>query len=522
MQNPQSASIAVPPAPRSAGLSRSASAIVTSRRPSLRLAPPAGPPAPGSAPRPITFALPPATPTSGGASPTTPSHERGNPLASSPSSFLNRLSRTFSQSRTKLVRRVSKGTKATTSPTSSKPVSVLVGDKENHAAPPSPIGGAVSDDLPRPSALAPASAGPAPLRRTLRVSPALMRRSRSEGQRQAPRIPNEGEKMKELVARANGYVEVAAAEIQPGLTRLDVQPDAADERSHVGSYFWSDSLGVCWDGREVGKSSPLRPDLLFAYQQYSSNSDVVPQRAVYASTLSSFPPRPPLRPRTPELSPAAKIIAEYRATHSPMAPSVRTRSRDELVDDDDETPQPSGLALTPLAIEPPSPLPAPTPINPFDAPPLHYDSPTSPTSSASFARSAAPPPAEPARSYASSSASSAPSEGGEPRFRFGTGSETGAHGAHAGQAAPRSSADGAAADEQGQGMRAREDSSTSLESLAGAAGGARPAREKAVGGPEVQRFQLVDEGPVAREKKALAEGVSLDEEEGDEEWQECE
>lgn len=49
-------------------------------------------------------------------------------------------------------------------------------------------------------------------------------------------------------------------------------------------------------------------------------------RVVYASTLSSFPPRPPLKPRAPELSPAAQIIADYRAQHGTLTPSVRSLS----------------------------------------------------------------------------------------------------------------------------------------------------------------------------------------------------
>ncbi|GAA5825212.1 hypothetical protein JCM3770_001832, partial [Rhodotorula araucariae] len=477
--------------PRSAGLSRSASVIVTSRRPSLRIAPAASPPL---AARPITFALPPPTASHshahGAGSPTTPSHERGNPLAASPTSFLNRLSRKLSQGRTNLVRRVSKGAKGTTSPTSSQAVSVHAADKENRTS------AVATGELTQQSQLA----GGGGLKRGLRVSAPTMRRSRSEGKR-APRVPNEEQKMQELVARANGYVEM---QVPP------VAGEATDGKSYVGSYFYSDTLGLCWDGREE-----VRPDTTFAFQRYTSDSDVIAKRAVFASTLSSFPPRPPLRPRTPpELTPASKIIAEYRATHSPIAPSVRSRAlsdADECDEPELETPTAQSHALTPLAADQRARVPSPTgsePMNPFDAAPeldLSRSSPTSPFSAAG---------AHTARSFASSSASSVLSDS-EVRFRFGSGSETSGAGGDPASAAGHA----------GLSEHAREDSATSLESLAGPA-----TRAKAPVPPcapsAMQRFQLVDDGPVPRPHwHARCGGGDVDAAStvvATEEWQECE
>ncbi|BGP49291.1 hypothetical protein JCM10450v2_005175 [Rhodotorula kratochvilovae] len=506
---PAAIALAAPPArtPRSTGLSRSASVIVTSRRPSLRIAP--APPSQAHSPRPITFALPPPTASHshvhGAGSPTTPSHERGNPLAvagTSPTSFLNRLSRKLSQGRTNLVRRVSKGTKGTTSPTSSQAVPVHVAEKESRASLSVPAGGEPAPQGPSVGAVAAGG-----LKRGMRVSATTMRRSRSEGKR-APRVPNEEQKMKELVARANGYVEMQV----PPVAGEPAGPPT-DGKSYVGSYFYSDTLGLCWDGREE-----VRPDTTFAFQRYTSNSDEIAKRAVFASTLSSFPPRPPLRPRTPpKPTPASMIIAEYRATHSPMAPSVRSRALSDAGDGEEtefDTPTARSHALTPLAMEftttraPSPPALGGAPINPFGAAAEVDSSPPSPTSPFSTTAARA------ARSFASSSASSALS-GADERFCFGSGSET--------------SAARAAATEEREGLsaHAREDSATSLESLAAPSGAAAAAASLKAPAPAprapaaMMRFQLVDDGPVPR-PAARGDADAASSFVGAEEWQECE
>ncbi|GAA6010799.1 hypothetical protein JCM10207_005848 [Rhodosporidiobolus poonsookiae] len=283
----------------------------------------------------ITFALP--------ASQKHPSHSPTSPSTSSPS-FLNRITRKLSQSRSQLVRRVSKGAKA--SPVSSKAQSLHGGvdldkdkekEKEKENRPATQLGSSVasqhapaspvSSTAPAPAPIAqPATPSPlkgANLRRGLHAS--VMRRTKSEAKRRG-RILNEEDKMEALVRRTEAE---AAGEGEGGEARQktarkpSIREDWTEVHSNLGSYFWSDSLGVCWDGREK-----VHPDILFSFQPYSSNSDVVPPRAaprtVYASTLSSFPPRPPLRPRTPEETPASRIIAEYRAQYGTMTPSVKS------------------------------------------------------------------------------------------------------------------------------------------------------------------------------------------------------
>ncbi|GAA5849031.1 hypothetical protein JCM8547_006416 [Rhodosporidiobolus lusitaniae] len=404
------------------GVSRSASVIVTSRRPSLRRAAGSsdGTAARGeegglggggrgrTAARPITWALP---------SPSPAAQEKSPHLSSSlthpstsPTSFLNRISRKLSQSRTTLVRRVSKSG-ARNSPTASKPQSVSGGaageDKENRSPSPSPaVGGShAREPSQTPSSLsalaarveqlqmpspeknfskrmslpaAPRSSSPAlpspPLASKSAVAGAAglkrmrptmtVRRTKSEAKRKG-RIPNEEEKMRDLVRRtAEG--EGAGQEEEGGKEGRKSPPaeDWTEVRSNLGSYFWSESLGVCWDGREK-----VHPDFLFSFQPYSSNSDVLPphhsprdqlDRVVYASTLSSFPPRPPLRPRTPELTPASKIIAEYRALHGTLTPSVKgedgLEEEEQWSRSEEETPRPGEdhLAATPVDREAPS------------------------------------------------------------------------------------------------------------------------------------------------------------------------
>lgn len=76
--------------------------------------------------------------------------------------------------------------------------------------------------------------GPARLSRGLRV----LGRSKSEGRRRVG-VAKEEERMDELVRRAERSCGASGV--------------GTDAHSGMGSYFWSDSLGVCWDGREQGE-----------------------------------------------------------------------------------------------------------------------------------------------------------------------------------------------------------------------------------------------------------------------------
>ncbi|GAA5974688.1 hypothetical protein JCM21900_001464, partial [Sporobolomyces salmonicolor] len=269
----------------------------------------------------ITFALPASTP------------ERQHSANPPAPSFLNRIGRKLSQSKTQLVRKVSKGAKTPSRKNTAD-------DKENRGtaeeaatpaarssveqspqSPESPESPVVPTDSP---------AKGAGLKRGLRVS--VMRRTKSEGRRKAGGIASEEQKMEDLVRRANG-----------------VQPPAVDHmswtevHSALRSYFWSDSLGVCWDGREQ-----VHPDLV-SFQPYSSDCDVLP-RVVYASTLSTFPPRPPLRPRTPpqlELTPASQIIAEYRARHGTLTPGTVVGCDSPLTLDEEDNAATTNAGLVP-------------------------------------------------------------------------------------------------------------------------------------------------------------------------------
>lgn len=52
-------------------------------------------------------------------------------------------------------------------------------------------------------------------------------------------MAREEERMDELVRRAERSCAASGV--------------GTDGQSGMGSYFWSDSLGVCWDGREQGE-----------------------------------------------------------------------------------------------------------------------------------------------------------------------------------------------------------------------------------------------------------------------------
>lgn len=115
---------------------------------------------------------------------------------------------------------------------------------------------------------------------------------------------------------------------------LGWNPSRREGSEHQSRLFWEERLGVCWDGREQGKHfegevkkrgqfnslvNTVHPDLPSDFV-YSSNSDFIapPAHIVYASTLSTFAPRPPLRSRLSQpasppakLSPAAQIREDY-------------------------------------------------------------------------------------------------------------------------------------------------------------------------------------------------------------------
>ncbi|TKA55561.1 hypothetical protein B0A53_02739 [Rhodotorula sp. CCFEE 5036] len=302
---------------------------------------------PGSS-RPVTFAIPPSPrlredgllATGSGTTPpvTPPAFDRSNPFNSSTSSaaaspsgasFLSRLSRKLSVGKSSLSRRASsKGSRRQDEPESprmARGVSFAESTKPDSAAPCECIG---------------SSAVPA--------APLGRRESTGLGLRRSLRVGNRRATGDQISSR--GSAERTAAR--------ETRQRTAEVHSNLGSYFWSDSLGVCWDGRER-----VHPDLLFAAQPYTSDADYIPipqaqtspsARVVYASTLSSFPPRPPLRPRSPELSPAAQIIAEYRAQHGTLTPSIRSLDLGSAEEEEEE--ENGASTVTAPTIRPPSPV----------------------------------------------------------------------------------------------------------------------------------------------------------------------
>jgi hypothetical protein len=85
-------------------------------------------------------------------------------------------------------------------------------------------------------------------------------------------------------------------------------------------------------------------------------------RVVYASTLSSFPPRPPLRPRTPpQLTPASQIAAEYRALH-PKTPSIYSFSDFDTPPVDPDCPNNDEITPTNASLTCSSPVPPLAPL----------------------------------------------------------------------------------------------------------------------------------------------------------------
>jgi hypothetical protein len=177
----------------------------------------------------LTFALPTVIP-----------EKRLHPPASPTSvsdNFLVRLSRRISQSGATLKRKVSKGQKT--------PVRRLSeADKENRVERTRVVPRTEGEPMGRGDALDQNDNGKGgeaegrppkgTLKRGLRVS--VMRRTKSEGTPRGGRVIREASQEVE---------ELAAAQ--------EVNEDRSEVSSHRGSYFYSNSLGVCWDGRERGQ-----------------------------------------------------------------------------------------------------------------------------------------------------------------------------------------------------------------------------------------------------------------------------
>ncbi|KWU43719.1 hypothetical protein RHOSPDRAFT_34698 [Rhodotorula sp. JG-1b] len=301
--------------------------------------------------RPVTFALPPSPrlredgllATGFGTTPpvTPPAFDRSNPFNSSTSSaaaspsgasFLSRLSRKLSVGKSSLSRSASsRGSRRQDEPESprmARGVSFAEPTKPESTPPCECVGSNADSNV----------APPAPLGR---------RGSTGLGLRRGLRVGNRRATGDQISSRGSAERTVAR----------ETRQRTPEVHSNLGSYFWSDSLGVCWDGRER-----VHPDLLFVAQPYTSDADFIPvpqaqtspsARVVYASTLSSFPPRPPLRPRSPELSPAAQIIAEYRGKHGTLTPSIRSLDLGSAEEADEET---GASTVTAPTIRPPSPV----------------------------------------------------------------------------------------------------------------------------------------------------------------------
>ncbi|GAA5987247.1 hypothetical protein JCM10908_001877 [Rhodotorula pacifica] len=336
--------------------------------------------------RPVTFALPPsprlredallATGLGGTTPPATPpAFDRSNPFnsttaaAASPSgaSFLSRLSRKLSVGKSSLSRRASKGSRR-----GAEPESPQMARGVSFAEPIKDVPKTASTAVPCECASRELDTAPVNrrsstglgLRRSLRVGgggggASALRRAKSEGTnaRRPRAIAEVSGDASPLQRRSTGGQ--VPSNWPGGAGAGEARPQAAEVHSSLGSYYWTDSLGVCWDGRER-----VHPDLLFAVQPYTSDADFIPApqarspgaRVVYASTLSSFPPRPPLRPRSPELSPAAQIIADYRAKHGTITPSLRSFSLGPAEEEEEEG-ETDVSTVTASTLQPPSPVP---------------------------------------------------------------------------------------------------------------------------------------------------------------------
>lgn len=189
-------------------------------------------------------------------------------------------------------------------------------------------GGAGGSQAPFPST--PAKQG-APLKRAgleLALGKPSMRRTKSEAKRRN-RIPNEEERMEELVRRTE-TAAVVAEQKQPGGTREEegqgmrvggkAKEDWTEVHSELGSYYWSEALGVCWDGREKGASAS---SLLFLH--LLTRPILPPQSTPTSSSPSN--PTPPTRMFSPPLSTLLPRPSPLPHSFKPPASSTPRRSR---------------------------------------------------------------------------------------------------------------------------------------------------------------------------------------------------
>ncbi|BGP17431.1 hypothetical protein JCM10213_003286 [Rhodosporidiobolus nylandii] len=470
--------------------------------------------------RAITFILPPsASPAQAHDKPPTSPSSASHSHPST--SFLGRIGRKLSHSRTTLVRRVSKGGGKVKPPAAAAGEAEKRGreDKENVAP----------SVLPAPSHAAPTLAGAgveeqetqqngggagAPLKR----AGLTMRRTKSEAQRGASRIgAKEQERVEELVRRTEGEEATPEGARSP----ITVREDWTEVHSNLGSYFYNDALGVCWDGREQ-----VHPDLLFSFQPYTSNSDTLPaplppagrpgalsrapppprqqHKYVYASTLSSFPPRPPLKPELKkeeeekEETPAERIRREWRERNVTREGSLcGDAGGEEEEEDEGETPRPGEgegeqQAATPVVGTAVDRL-SPSSVS-FAAHSAHSTKRLSSTSTSASASAgfAFPPRLSPtslsfAPSHSHSSAYSTPTS--EPaQFQFFSSPSP-----HDGEEGEEEGARGARMSSEG--------SETSLESIAAEAGPGVGQRGRAQGPKEAVKEVKEEQGGVEKERK---------------------
>lgn len=130
-----------------------------------------------------------------------------------------------------------------TKPESTPPCESVGSNADSNVAPPAPLGRRGSTGL--------------GLQRSLRVgNVSALRRAKSEGNntRRPRAVEGLGGDGGRLQRRATGDQISSRGSAERTAAREQRSRDA-EVHSNLGSYFWSDSLGVCWDGRERGASS---------------------------------------------------------------------------------------------------------------------------------------------------------------------------------------------------------------------------------------------------------------------------